>query len=100
MQGVTSALEPLSDDQSRRFRAYAIQMTIRTACFFGAVLIDHWIRWVLVAGAVVLPYIAVLLVNAGRDHTERTVVQVTHPEIEAGSPPSDDVPRDPTEDPR
>lgn len=81
VQGVTSALDPLSADQAHRFRIYAIQMTIRTGCFFGAVFIDHWIRWVLAVGAVVLPYIAVILVNAGRDHVERSVEQVPREQI-------------------
>lgn len=42
-------------------------MSIRMACFVGAVLVDHWTRWLLLAGAVVLPYVAVVLANAGRE---------------------------------
>lgn len=41
-------------------------MTIRTVCFVGAILASGWLRWALVAGAVVLPYIAVIMANAGR----------------------------------
>ncbi|GEN79151.1 hypothetical protein AFE02nite_08850 [Actinotalea fermentans] len=58
---------PLSDDVSARARRYLIQMTIRVVCFLGAVVVDHWTRWVLLAGAVVLPYVAVVLANAGRE---------------------------------
>lgn len=39
-------------------------MLIRTACFIGAVVASGWLRWTLVGGAVVLPYIAVVLANA------------------------------------
>jgi hypothetical protein len=40
-------------------------MLLRTLCFVGAVAADGVLRWVLVAGAIFLPYIAVVLANAG-----------------------------------
>ena len=43
-------------------------MIIRTACFIGAVLTPSPYRWFLIAGAVVLPYIAVVIANAGREN--------------------------------
>lgn len=64
---ITAVAAPLSHDVSARARRYLIQMTIRVVCFLGAVVIDHWTRWVLLAGAVVLPYVAVVLANAGRE---------------------------------
>ena len=65
---ITSAPEPLADDQARRTKRYLVQMGIRIVCFVGAVLVDVlWIRLVLIAAAVVLPYSAVLFANAGRD---------------------------------
>lgn len=63
---ITSASAPLADDQAHRTHIYLLQMGIRVVCFIGAVAIDHWARWIMLAGAVVLPYIAVLLANAGR----------------------------------
>ena len=40
-------------------------MAVRTACFVGAVAVGPgWLRWVLVAGAVLLPYVAVVFANA------------------------------------
>ena len=68
---ITSAPEPLAVDQARRTRSYLIQMSIRVVCIIGAVVVDGWVRWALVAAAVVLPYSAVLIANSGRD-------QVTH----------------------
>ena len=64
---ITSVAAPLSDDVSARARRYLVQMSIRVVCFLGAVVVDHWTRWVLLAGAVVLPYVAVVLANAGRE---------------------------------
>ncbi|GIJ00223.1 hypothetical protein Slu03_26000 [Sediminihabitans luteus] len=78
MQSITDAPDSLEEDQARRFRRYAFQMSVRTACFLGFVLIDHWTRWILALGAVLLPYVAVLLVNAGRDVTSRSVTPVDH----------------------
>lgn len=66
---ITGAAAPLTDDIARRSRRYLLQMTIRVVCFVGAVAIDHWTRWLLLVGAVVLPYIAVLLANAGRERS-------------------------------
>jgi len=39
-------------------------MLLRTLCFVGAVVADGWLRWTLVAGAIFLPYVAVVLANA------------------------------------
>ena len=65
---VTSAQESLTEGQSRRARRYLISMTIRTLCFIAAVLASGWLQWAFVAGAVVLPYLAVIAANAGREN--------------------------------
>jgi hypothetical protein len=62
---ITSAATSQSQEISGRQRRYAISMGIRTACFIGAVIADGWLRWVLVAGALLLPYTSVILANAG-----------------------------------
>ncbi|MCP2266624.1 DUF3099 domain-containing protein [Promicromonospora thailandica] len=76
---ITSAPEPLAVDQARRTRSYLIQMSIRVVCIIGAVLVDGWLRWALVAAAVVLPYSAVLVANAGRERTTHDTSPVTPP---------------------
>lgn len=61
---ITTAAESRDADISARQRRYVISMSIRTLCFIGAVAVGPgWFRWVLVAGAVGLPYIAVILAN-------------------------------------
>lgn len=52
-------------------RRYLLSMGIRTMCFLLAVValaVLHWtlVGWLLVVGAVVLPYIAVVVANATR----------------------------------
>ena len=84
---ITSAAAPLSDDIAARSRRYLIQMGIRLACFLGAVLIDHWTRWVLLVGAVVLPYVAVVLANAGRERAG-AIVQPDRPALTGPSDPT------------
>lgn len=45
-------------------------MGIRTACVLAAIVVPGWPRWVFLAGAVILPYLAVVVANAGRENDE------------------------------
>ncbi len=65
---ITSAGTPLSFDQAGRKRRYLISMSLRTICFVGAVFAQGNLRWVLIFGAIFLPYIAVVIANAGREN--------------------------------
>lgn len=77
-QRVTSARGSHSDDVARRMRTYAISMGIRTLCVLGAVLsFPHWWAWLFVPGAVVLPYVAVVLANVGGERAPVAVASVT-----------------------
>ncbi|MGJ9423570.1 DUF3099 domain-containing protein [Aeromicrobium sp. CF3.5] len=62
---ITSAPESHTSELGTREKRYAISMGIRTLCFIGAVIVSGPLRWVLIAGAVILPYTAVILANAG-----------------------------------
>ena len=73
---VTAAQRPLSQEQTGRTRKYLISMLIRTLCVIGAIFIPGWPRWVLIAGAIVLPYLAVVVANAGRDNDEKGTMGV------------------------
>lgn len=50
-------------------KRYAFSMAIRTICFIGAVISPSPYRWFLIAGAVLLPYFAVVIANAGREQS-------------------------------
>ena len=61
---ITSARASHSVDIHKRQTRYLLSMGIRTTCFILAIVTTGWLRWVLVAGAVFLPYVAVVLANA------------------------------------
>lgn len=61
---ITSANESHEADLNSRTRKYLILMAIRMVCFIGAFFAHGLLRWILVGGAVVLPWIAVLIANA------------------------------------
>jgi len=64
---VSNVGQPLSVDQSSRARKYFASMMVRTACFILAVVLPSPYRWIALFGAVVLPYVAVVVANAGRE---------------------------------
>ena len=64
---ITEAQSGLADDQLGRQRRYMIGMSIRTLCFIGAMFSSGLARWIMVVGAVALPYFAVIIANAGRE---------------------------------
>jgi Protein of unknown function (DUF3099) len=73
---ITSAGDPLSVDQSSRARRYFISMLIRTVCFIATVILPSPYRWATLIGAVLLPYIAVVIANAGRENSNSAHGQV------------------------
>ncbi|MBO0608316.1 DUF3099 domain-containing protein [Myceligenerans salitolerans] len=95
VQSITSVPESLDADQARRTKVYLIQMAIRLVCFVSAILCltmgPAWLGWTLAAGAVVLPYTAVVFVNAGPNRTPRDA-QAYVPDGPAALPPAADVP--------
>ena len=61
---ITDARPGTSADMTQRIRRYTITMAFRTVCFLVAVIFAHgWLQWTLFAGALLLPYMAVLLAN-------------------------------------
>lgn len=70
---ITTAAPSRREDTAARQRRYLYSMGVRTACFIGAVVVGPgWVRWVLIAGAVLLPYVAVVAANALGGHPEGT----------------------------
>ncbi len=89
---ITTAAVSLSEDQRTRTRRYLVSMTIRTACFLGAVFAPSPWRWVLLVGAVFLPYVAVVMANAGSGRPQgpalTTVVRPDHRALGGSEHPS------------
>jgi len=61
---ITSARPARSVDIHRRQTRYLLSMGLRTICFVLAIVTTGPLRWSFVAGAVFLPYVAVVLANA------------------------------------
>lgn len=64
---ITSAPRGLTSDLAGRQRRYLISMILRTICFLLTVVLPSPYRWFALAGAMFLPYIAVVIANAGRE---------------------------------
>lgn len=65
---ITSAQDALSFEQRGRARRYFASMMVRTGCFIATIFLPSPYRWFALGGAVVLPYVAVVFANAGREN--------------------------------
>jgi hypothetical protein len=81
VQRITSAPAPGHVDRDARFVRYAWQMGIRTACFILAFFTSGWVQIVFFALAIVLPYIAVVLANAGTISNGEVLDAVPQPSV-------------------
>ena len=43
---------------------YLVAMTIRVVCIVAAIFVEGWLMWLCFAGAIFLPYFAVVIANA------------------------------------
>lgn len=67
---VTTAAPSLQEERRSRERRYLITMGIRVVAFIVAIVVARgWVRVIAVALALVLPWIAVVLANAGPRRT-------------------------------
>jgi hypothetical protein len=64
-QSITSLPESPDADRHRRMVRYGIAMGIRVLCVIACFFVHGWWLLVPVLGAVVLPYVAVVLANVG-----------------------------------
>jgi predicted tellurium resistance membrane protein TerC len=63
-QSVTSIGQSPESERKTRMIKYLIAMIIRMVCLVLALVVQGWLAWVFAAGAVLLPYFAVVLANA------------------------------------
>lgn len=65
---VTSVRPSLTQDVEMRTRRYLVMMAFRTACFLLMLVIPNWpIRIALLTAALIVPIVAVLVANVGRE---------------------------------
>jgi uncharacterized membrane protein YdbT with pleckstrin-like domain len=71
---ITTAASNRADDISARQRRYLFSMSLRTICFVGAIIASMagigWLWPILIAGALILPYIAVVMANAAANQSD------------------------------
>ena len=72
---ITTAAASRNDDIAARQKRYLFSMGIRTVCFVGAIVASllgiHWLWPILIVAALVLPYVAVVMANAGHHQGRR-----------------------------
>lgn len=69
-QSITTLAESPDEERNRRMARYALAMGIRVVCVILCFFVQGW--WLLVPaiGAIVLPYIAVVIANASTRRTD------------------------------
>ncbi len=88
---ITTAAANRADDIQARQRRYLLSMSLRTICFVGAIAASlagiDWLWPFLIAGAIILPYVAVVMANAAAnlsDGFKLREADFSRPELEAG----------------
>jgi fatty acid desaturase len=89
---ITTAASSRQEDISARQRRYVVSMSIRTICFVGAIVAAlagiGWLWPILIAAALILPYVAVVMANAAvskSDGFELRDGQFGRPELGSGT---------------
>ncbi|PVE19835.1 MULTISPECIES: DUF3099 domain-containing protein [unclassified Arthrobacter] len=100
VHSITDARSAHSDEIRGRMIKYSISMGIRLVCIVLVFFVEGWLQWVVIVGAVVLPYFAVIFANGGSDtsdlpHSQSLIDNVPLPALETAAPvspePTDDV---------
>jgi hypothetical protein len=91
---ITGARRSHLEETHQRMVRYLVSMGVRTLCFVLAIIVHGPVRWVLVGAAVLLPYLAVVFANAGRERTGTAPPEIflrpERPEIEGPAKPPDE----------
>ena len=91
---VTQARRPMSEDIAYRQHRYLIMMGIRVICFAIAIIlfVEHlrWLVLVPAVGAILIPYIAVVFANGGREPDNVRGFMEHRVNLPAKRDPSDD----------
>ena len=98
VHSITDAATAHSEDMRQRMIKYSLAMGIRMVCIILIFVVDGWFKIIAVAGAVFLPWIAVVIAN-GSDmaeaHSDALLDDVATPEIEGSQQTAEDEPEEP-----
>ncbi|SDK84294.1 Protein of unknown function [Arthrobacter sp. ov407] len=97
VHSITDAAAPHSDEMHQRMVKYAVAMGIRMVCLILIFVVDGWFKLVPIAGAVFLPWIAVVIAN-GSDkaeiHSDSLLDYAPLAELDAAADPAEQYPAD------
>jgi heme O synthase-like polyprenyltransferase len=83
-QSVTSLPASPVDERKKRMQKYLIMMSVRIVCLVLMLFVKGWWLAVVAAGAILLPYFAVVIGNVGtstlRRHERPTEIEVYRPQ--------------------
>jgi hypothetical protein len=81
VQSVTTVGESPDLERKSRMLKYTIAMSIRVVCIVAAIFVEGWLMWLAFAGAIFLPYFAVIIANAQVSSSGKisSVVKVAKP---------------------
>ncbi|MCP1414079.1 hypothetical protein J3D46_003345 [Paenarthrobacter sp. A20] len=99
VHSITDAAAAHSEDMRERMIKYAVAMGIRMVCIVLIFVVDGWFKIIAIAGAVFLPWIAVVIANGNdkaEDHSESLLDYVAVPEIERSTEPEEEPSATPT----
>jgi len=88
VHSITDAAAAHSEDMRQRMIKYALAMGIRMVCLILIFVVDGWLKIIAVAGAVFLPWIAVVIANGSdKAETPSDLLLDSAPLAELESPP-------------
>lgn len=76
---ITSARPSRTLDRRTRSRRYVLTMAVRMACLALALIVSGPWRWVFAAGAIALPYFAVVLANVSARRMSAGIDEIVEP---------------------
>ena len=81
-QSVTSIGISPEQERKQRMLKYTLAMSIRVICLILAMVVQGWLMWVFFAGAILLPYFAVVLANTQTSgHEKQKLSKVVAPTL-------------------
>ncbi|MGP0221270.1 DUF3099 domain-containing protein [Paenarthrobacter sp. NCHU4564] len=95
IHSITDAAAAHSEDMRERMIKYAVAMGIRMVCIVLIFVVDGWFKIIAVAGAVFLPWVAVVIANGSdkaEDHSESLLDYVPVAEIEGSDREAEEPP--------
>lgn len=84
-QSITNVEESPKDDRRTRMLRYTIAMTIRVVCIILAMVVQGWLMWLFFAGAIFLPYFAVVIANGAVTQQKKGAAKVVAPTLTIGA---------------